>query len=227
MLCLGRFSLKTVSQSLPKTLTYIPPCGGCRCRKRLTLPVSWKGLVAQYAGRLHRDYEGKTDVRIYDYVDIRVPLCELMYRRRLKGYAAVGYQISSPSGKTTTTDSFFNGRNYAQPFLNDLMSAKHSVIIVTPKTKASCTSKVVQTLVELMLGGIEVSIVVQETNPEISECLLVTRRDNQPYNFIVIDRTTIWYGDIHFLGYSTETATTIRIVDTAIAEELILLYHKT
>ena len=193
----------------------------------LTLPVSWKGLVAQYAGRLHRDYEGKTDVRIYDYVDIRVPLCELMYRRRLKGYAAVGYQVSSPSGKTTTSDSFFNGRNYSQPFLNDLMSAKHSVIIVTPKIKASFTSKVVQTLVELMRSGIEVSIVAQETNPEISECLPVTRRDNQPYNFIVIDRTTIWYGDIHFLGYSTETATTIRIVDTAIAEELILLCQKT
>ena len=193
----------------------------------LTLPVSWKGLVAQYAGRLHRDYEGKTDVRIFDYVDIRVPLCELMYRRRLKGYAAVGYQISSPSGKTTTTDSFFNGRNYAQPFLNDLMSAKHSVIIVTPKIKASSTSKVVQTLVELMRRGIEVSIVIQETNPEISDCLPVTRRDNQPYNFVVIDRSTIWYGDIHFLGYSTETSTTIRIVDTAIAEELILLCQKT
>jgi superfamily II DNA or RNA helicase len=57
----------------------------------LTMPVSWKGLVAQYAGRLHRDYEGKVDVRIYDYVDIRVPLCELMYRQRLKGYSAVGY----------------------------------------------------------------------------------------------------------------------------------------
>ena len=189
----------------------------------LTLPVSWKGLVAQYAGRLHRDYEGKTDVRIFDYVDIRVPLCELMYRRRLKGYAAVGYQISSPSGKTTTTDSFFNGRNYAQPFLNDLVSAKHSVIIVTPKIKATLTSKVVQTLVELMRSGIEVSIVAQETNPEMSECLPVTRRDKQPYNFVVIDRTTIWYGDIHFLGYSTETATTIHVVDTAIAEELLQL----
>lgn len=189
----------------------------------LTLPVSWKGLVVQYAGRLHRDYEGKTDVRIYDYVDIRVPLCELMYRRRLKGYAAVGYQVSSPSGKATTTDSFFNGRNYTQPFLNDLMSAKHSVMIVTPKIKDSLTSKVVQTLVELMRSGIEVSIVVQETNPEISECLPVTRRDNQSYNFVVIDRSTIWYGDIHFLGYSTETATTIRIVDTAIAEEMLQL----
>ena len=41
--------------------------------------------VAQYAGRLHRDDEGKQEVQIYDYIDIRVPVCESMYRKRLKG----------------------------------------------------------------------------------------------------------------------------------------------
>ena len=50
----------------------------------LVSPVSWKGIIAQYAGRLHREYHGKTDVRIYDYIDIRLPLCERMYQRRLK-----------------------------------------------------------------------------------------------------------------------------------------------
>lgn len=55
----------------------------------LVSPVSWKGIIAQYAGRLHREYHGKTDVRIYDYIDIRLPLCERMYQRRLKGYAAI------------------------------------------------------------------------------------------------------------------------------------------
>lgn len=59
----------------------------------LVSPVSWKGIIAQYAGRLHREYHGKTDVRIYDYIDIRLPLCERMYQRRLKGYAAIGYQL--------------------------------------------------------------------------------------------------------------------------------------
>ena len=49
----------------------------------LALPISWKGNIAQYAGRLHRDYDGKNEVRIYDYVDIRVPLCDSMYRKRL------------------------------------------------------------------------------------------------------------------------------------------------
>lgn len=40
----------------------------------LVSPVSWKGIIAQYAGRLHREYHGKTDVRIYDYIDIRLPV---------------------------------------------------------------------------------------------------------------------------------------------------------
>lgn len=57
----------------------------------LVMPIAWKGNVEQYAGRLHREYSGKSEVRIYDYVDIHVPLCDSMYRKRLKGYAAAGY----------------------------------------------------------------------------------------------------------------------------------------
>ena len=40
----------------------------------LTLPVSWRGTVAQYAGRLHRLYDAKREVRIYDYADVNVPM---------------------------------------------------------------------------------------------------------------------------------------------------------
>ena len=57
------------------------------------MPVSWKGTVAQYAGRLHRNYEGKQEVWIYDYVDIHIPTLERMYYKRLKGYAELGYQV--------------------------------------------------------------------------------------------------------------------------------------
>ena len=59
----------------------------------LTLPISWKGTLAQYAGRLHRLHYNKKEVRIYDYVDLRVPVLERMYKRRLQGYRAIGYEI--------------------------------------------------------------------------------------------------------------------------------------
>ena len=59
----------------------------------LTMPISWKGTLTQYAGRLNRDYEGKKDVVIYDYADIKVPVLEKMYKKRLKGYKLLHYEL--------------------------------------------------------------------------------------------------------------------------------------
>ena len=58
----------------------------------LTMPVSWKGTLVQYAGRLHRIHAGKIDVQIIDYVDSRVPMLARMFEKRLRGYTAMGYQ---------------------------------------------------------------------------------------------------------------------------------------
>ena len=63
----------------------------------LTLPVSWRGTVAQYAGRLHRLYDGKRQVRIYDYADLNVPMLARMFDRRCRGYEAIGYTILLPA----------------------------------------------------------------------------------------------------------------------------------
>jgi len=65
----------------------------------LALPVSWKGTLIQYAGRLHRLHPNKTEVRIYDYVDRGVPMLARMFERRLRGYRAIGY-----SAKEVTPD---------------------------------------------------------------------------------------------------------------------------
>lgn len=63
----------------------------------LTIPVSWKGTIAQYVGRLHRLYASKQEVQVYDYVDLGVPLLERMFNRRCQGYEAVGYRILLPA----------------------------------------------------------------------------------------------------------------------------------
>ena len=57
----------------------------------LALPVSWKGTLVQYTGRLHRLHPGKTEVRIFDYVDREVPMLLRMFEKRLRGYRAIGY----------------------------------------------------------------------------------------------------------------------------------------
>ena len=66
----------------------------------LALPIAWKGKVAQYAGRLHRNYDGKTEVQVYDYIDIHVPVLERMYQKRVKSYSSIGYKT-----KITTSSS--------------------------------------------------------------------------------------------------------------------------
>jgi very-short-patch-repair endonuclease len=63
----------------------------------LTLPISWRGTVAQYAGRLHRLYDGKREVRIYDHADLNVPMLARMFDRRCRGYEAIGYRVVLPA----------------------------------------------------------------------------------------------------------------------------------
>ena len=57
----------------------------------ITMPISFKGRVVQYAGRLHRKYNGKMDIKIYDYVDADIPVLWRMYEKRLKTYKSMGY----------------------------------------------------------------------------------------------------------------------------------------
>ncbi|MDY0166619.1 MAG: DUF559 domain-containing protein [Thermoguttaceae bacterium] len=63
----------------------------------LTLPVSWRGTIAQYVGRLHRLHHRKREVRVIDYADLNVPMLARMFDRRCRGYEAVGYTISLPA----------------------------------------------------------------------------------------------------------------------------------
>lgn len=63
----------------------------------LTMPVSWRGTIAQYAGRLHRLHDGKRELRIHDYADLDVPLLSRMFDKRCAGYEAVGYTILLPA----------------------------------------------------------------------------------------------------------------------------------
>ena len=59
----------------------------------LALPIAWRGTVAQYAGRLHRNYDRKSEVIIYDYLDEQVPVLAGMFGKRKKGYKAIGYEV--------------------------------------------------------------------------------------------------------------------------------------
>ncbi|MGY0200518.1 DEAD/DEAH box helicase family protein [Leptothrix sp. BB-3] len=74
----------------------------------LAMPISWKGTLQQYVGRLHRTHAGKSDVRVVDVVDLGHPMLERMWERRQKGYRLLGYVLKtsadSRQGELTPQD---------------------------------------------------------------------------------------------------------------------------
>ena len=53
--------------------------------------MSWKGALVQYVGRIQREYDGKSEIRVIDYVDMKIPMLTRMYVKRYRGYKALGF----------------------------------------------------------------------------------------------------------------------------------------
>lgn len=197
----------------------------------LVSPVSWKGIIAQYAGRLHREYHGKTDVRIYDYIDIRLPLCERMYQRRLKGYAAIGYQLleNDPSVTEQHPQSLFSGNNYQASLVEHISQAKHSVLIAAMKSGLKKQSGLWRALKEAICRGVQVVVFVKHRNEQVEwlqrEGFAVYVSESLTLQLVVIDKKDIWYGSINFIGYATEEDFAVRFADKQLVAEMIdMLY---
>ena len=197
----------------------------------LTMPIAWKGNVEQYAGRLHREYAGKTEVRIYDYVDIHVPLCDSMYRKRLKGYSKAGYGkiVEASVSDKNPSELIYERNNYEVAFRNDLAKAKHSVVIAVPKVKFKYKPYIMSTLANLLHDGVDVAIRIKEEGANEMELanagIDVVCCKEQTLQCAIIDKSIVWYGNINFFGYNSETNNVMRIADYRIANEMIdILY---
>lgn len=207
----------------------------------LALPISWKGLLTQYAGRLHREYEGKKDVRIYDYIDIHEPICDSMYRKRLKGYAAIGYKTINTAQPTlfdnindipssVVENQIFNGSTFYRPYTSDLIKAKHSIVISSPKLYRTEQNPLVTLLKELAQQGIEILITTAAENEQTvfiqSKGLSVKVKPKLSLYTTIIDKEVVWYGSINTLGYASKDDNMIKVTDIYLANELIEIIHK-
>ena len=180
----------------------------------LALPVSWKGIIAQYAGRLHREYLGKK------------------YKRRLRGYASVGYQIKSNEPMNIFNEShsvIFNGHTYQSEFFKDLHQAKRSVVISATKLWFAKHSSVLEMLKELSARGVKVVAFIK-SNLEKEEKLKgigasIRINDTLAIDVAIIDKSLIWYGNINYLGYNTDENNAIRIYNSILAENIIEMLY--
>ena len=207
----------------------------------LALPISWKGLLTQYAGRLHREYGGKKDVRIYDYIDIHEPICDSMYRKRLKGYAAIGYKTINTAQPTLfdhindisssiAENQIFNGSTFYRPYTSDLTKAKRSIVISSPKLYRTEQNPLVTLLKELAQQGIEILITTVVENEQTafiqSKGLSVKVKPKLSLYTTIIDKEVVWYGSINTLGYASKDDNMIKVTDIHLANELIEMIHK-
>lgn len=207
----------------------------------LALPISWKGLLTQYAGRLHREYEGKKDVRIYDYIDIHEPICDSMYRKRLKGYAAIGYKTINTAqpilfdhindiSSSIADNQIFNGSTFYRPYTSDLTKAKRSIVISSPKLYRTEQNPLVTLLKELAQQGIEILITTVAENEQTafiqSKGLSVKVKPKLSLYTTIIDKEVVWYGSINTLGYASKDDNMIKVTDIHLANELIEMIHK-
>lgn len=207
----------------------------------LALPILWKGLLTQYAGRLHREYEGKKDVRIYDYIDIHEPICDSMYRKRLKGYAAIGYKTINTAQPTLfdhindisssiAENQIFNGSTFYCPYTSDLTKAKRSIVISSPKLYRTEQNPLVTLLKELTQQGIEILITTVAENEQTvfiqAKGLSVKVKPKLSLYTTIIDKEVVWYGSINTLGYASKDDNMIKVTDIYLANELIEMIHK-
>ena len=201
----------------------------------LALPISWKGKVAQYAGRLHRNFKGKTDVRIYDYADIHVPMLEKMYQRRLKGYAFIGYKTLSDTGLNLTSDLIYDGKNFYPVYCNDLIASSESVQIVSPFLRKSRIKQLTHVFSKVVESGTDFTVITRpaedfnahdknavKENTDILEKLGIKVMFKSKFyqKFTVIDSKTVWYGSVNFLSFGNSEESVMRFISSDVAGQL-------
>lgn len=191
----------------------------------LALPIAWKGKVAQYAGRLHRNFPGKKEVLIYDYADIHIPVLERMYQKRLKSYASIGYQVKTDTDLSASPDVIYDGKSFYPVYLHDLKSTVHEILIVSPFMRKNRLKQLLPIFTEAVQKGISVSVVTRppedftgentdlaKENIQALEAVgvKVLRKSSFHQKFTVLDNKTVWYGSVNFLSFGTNEESIMR-----------------
>ncbi|MBQ3663005.1 MAG: DEAD/DEAH box helicase family protein, partial [Clostridia bacterium] len=205
----------------------------------MAMPVAWKGIVEQYAGRLNRDYPGKKDVVIYDYVDTHIPVFDRMYLKRLKAYKRIGYQIASspsPSPERETVHAIYDSDTYREAYDNDLLHAEKEIILSSPTLSRQKVEHVIALLRKRQEAGVNVVILTlhpdayrfgrDETRLELMERLRmngfhVELSNGWQQRYAVIDREIVWYGSMNLLSKEDVEDSIIRIAGRDVAAELL------
>lgn len=201
----------------------------------LAMPISWKGTLQQYAGRLHRLYESKTEVQIYDYVDIHEKMLEKMYNKRLSGYASIGYKVRGEIASADSIDIIFNKSNFWSVYTNDIMCANKEIFIVSPFLTKKRVMQMLQFLKTSTIKQVKVQVMTRPISDfkerdiqTLEYCINILKtanvhlifKSNIHQKFAIIDQRIVWYGSINLLSFGSAEESIMRLESSNIALEL-------
>ena len=202
----------------------------------MATPVSFRGVVEQYAGRLNRDYAGKENVIIYDYVDNHIPMFNNMYMKRLKAYKQIGYEFGD--GLQTvkqTVNAIYDGNNNSENYHKDLLDSNKNIIISSPVISGSKVYELINMLKEKQMSGVQVTIVTwtpdsygfgdaaywMQLHEDMRRAGFYIRTVEEYCDrFVVIDQEVVWYGNINLLAKDKVDDSIMRVRSKGIAGEL-------
>ncbi len=203
----------------------------------LAAPVSFAGRLEQYIGRLNRDYEGKTEVIVYDYVDSHIRVFDNMYAKRLRTYKRTGFQlITNRILSKQTANAIYDSGNYMDVFERDIVEAEKKIIVSSPELTQDKTERFIYLAKSRQEAGITVTVITMEPqnisygSPEFCQRLIQNMRESGIYvivkeelteHFAIIDDELIWHGGMNLLGKEDAWDNLMRIRSAQAAAELL------
>lgn len=192
----------------------------------LTTPISWSGTVTQQAGRLHRTHEGKACVTIWDYVDTTIPMLERMYKKRLKTYAKLGYEVEAGGASDDERARFVVASEAMKTLAEDIRSASSSIEIAAPYVSPKTARLLQNPLSEAHSRGVRISCTIAKEPPQeavdaLMKAGVAIKVDNAAQTGLAIfDGETIWYGTLPLLAFPKTDDCSIRLKSPEAAHDL-------
>lgn len=205
----------------------------------LAAPVSFEGRLEQYLGRMNRDYEGKREVIVYDYIDSHIRFFDNMYAKRLRTYKRVGFSlISERKAAKQTANAIYDSGNYGDVFERDLVEAEKRIVVSSPELVRDKVDRFLYLVKARQEAGCEVTVITLEAETSRygnslftgdmirdmqKEGINVVVRDEVIEHFAVIDDALVWHGGMNLLGKEDAWDNLMRIQSAQVAAELLAI----
>ncbi len=203
----------------------------------LAAPVSDPSKVEQYVGRLNRDYEGKKEVIVYDYVDSHIRFFDNMYTSRLRTYKKIGFDVVTDVVlDKQKVNAIYDSMNYVDVFERDIVEANKNIVISSSQLEWDKINRFILLVKARQEAGVEVTIITMDADNIVMGSadnhliaikmltdagIYVETKEEINERFAVIDDELVWHGGANLLGKPDAWDNLIRVKNHDIAAELL------